>query len=155
MHRMRMAATVEETDAQQLALLGAQRRPRDAAVVGPRREFHAGGDLDLLLAGGDRPLTQDPPARKARRPAPIEVAYQRVRVKAIGHVIDRTTAKAGVPIAADAVSGVGLVLGSLRRLDVVRVRYACVQTDGSEAEGRHAACQQCPSSQRSHIQIVA
>ena len=70
--------------------------PGDAAVVGPRGELHAGRELDLLLAGGDRPLAQGAAVGQLARLAPVEVAQHRVRVEAVGGVVDLAPAKAGV-----------------------------------------------------------
>ena len=56
--RVRVRGAVAEADAQPLALTGAQRGRRDAAVVRPGRELHAGGDLDLPVVGDQLPLAQ-------------------------------------------------------------------------------------------------
>ena len=55
-HGVGVGAGVGEVDAQPVALVGAQRRSRHLPVVGPGREEDAGGDLDLLVVGGDLPL---------------------------------------------------------------------------------------------------
>ena len=55
-HRVRVVAAVEEANPQPVALLRAQRRARDAAVVRPGHEPDAGRELDLMLGGGERPL---------------------------------------------------------------------------------------------------
>ena len=55
-HRVRVAAGIDEVDAEEIALVGPQRRTRHAAVVGPGREEDARRDLDLLVVGHDLPL---------------------------------------------------------------------------------------------------
>ena len=58
-HRVRVAAGIDEVDAEEIALVGAQGRTRHAAVVGPGREKDARRDLDLLVVGDDLPLAHD------------------------------------------------------------------------------------------------
>ena len=48
-----------------------------------------GRDLDLLVLGDQRPLAQDAAARQPARRALVEVAQDRVRVEAVGGVVDR------------------------------------------------------------------
>ena len=54
--RVRVVRAVDERDPQALALAAAQRRAGDAPVVGPGRELHARGDLDLLVDREQLPL---------------------------------------------------------------------------------------------------
>ena len=86
--RVRMRGAVAEADAQPLALTRAQRRRRNAAVVGPGRELHAGRDLDLLVVGDQLPLAQHPAARQPPGLAMVEVAQQLGGVEAVGGVVD-------------------------------------------------------------------
>ena len=68
-HRGRLGQLVGEVDDEAIADLGADQRPRQAAVVGPGRDAQLGGDLDVGHARGqvesrgcaDRDC--DPPAR--------------------------------------------------------------------------------------------
>src|SRR5687767_5888355 len=69
---VRVLRAVDEADAKQVALRTAERRAGHTAVVGPRGELHARGDLDLLVGGDELPLAQDPAGRKPFRPAVVE-----------------------------------------------------------------------------------
>src|SRR6478752_9614627 len=55
-HRVWMRAGVREVNAQQIALVGAQGRPRHPAVVGPGGKEKPGCNLDLAVEGDDVPL---------------------------------------------------------------------------------------------------
>ena len=57
--RVRVAPLVDEPDAHEVALGGADRRTRNLAVEGPGREEDAGGDLDLAVGGEDLVLAQE------------------------------------------------------------------------------------------------
>ena len=111
--RVRVGGAVGEGDPQALALAAAQRRPGDALVVGPGRELHARGDLDLLVDRVELPLAQHAAVGHPRRLAPVEVAQDLVRVEAVGRVVDRAVvAEVGVPVV-DRVVG-AVLLGRLR-----------------------------------------
>ena len=84
-----MRGAVAEPDPQPLALTGAQRGRRDAAVVGPGRELDARRDLDLLVARDQLPLAQHPAAGEPAGAAVVEVAQQLGGVEAVGGVVDR------------------------------------------------------------------
>ena len=87
--RVRVGRAVDQRDAQPLALACPQSRAGHPTVVRPGRELHPGRDLDLVVAGDQRPLAQHPPAGEPRRLAAVEVAQQGGRVKAVGAVVDR------------------------------------------------------------------
>src|SRR3982750_4689838 len=55
-HGGRGRGAVDEPHPQHVALPAPQRWAGDASVEGPRREPHAGRDLDLLVLGDDLPL---------------------------------------------------------------------------------------------------
>ena len=56
-----------------------------------------------MLAGDERPLAQRPPVRQRARLAAVEVAHERVRVEAVGGVVDLSPAKARVAAVAGGV----------------------------------------------------
>ena len=151
--RVRVLGGVDERDPQPLALAGAQRRAGDAAVVGPGREADAGGDLDLLVLRHERPLAHDAAAREPPRRAPVEVAQDRVRVEAVGGVVDGAAVEGGV--AAGGVGGRGGVAGvRVGRLGLglpgMRVRDGGVQPGAGEPDRRHAGGEQAASCQSWH-----
>jgi hypothetical protein len=72
--RVRMAAGVDEADAQEVALARSQRRARHAGVVRPGGVLDARNDLDLLVGRDELPLAKRSAVRKPARLAPVEVA---------------------------------------------------------------------------------
>ena len=88
MHRVRMRAVVPEDDPQPLALLGAERRPGHAAVVGPGREHDARRDLDLLVLGRDLEGPQRAPVGQRRDRAGLPVGQHCRRIEAVAGVVD-------------------------------------------------------------------
>jgi hypothetical protein len=94
---VRVERGVAKADAQALAFTGPQRGPGDAAVVRPRGEGDAGGDLDLLLVSDELPLAQDATAGQARGGALVVVAHDLRRVEPVAGMVDApAAAKAGV-----------------------------------------------------------
>src|SRR5215216_7266576 len=89
--RVGVARTVDERDPQPLALAAAQRRSGDPPVVRPRREPHAGRDLDLLVDGVELPLAQHATGREPRGRAPVEVPDDLVWVEAVRLIVDGAT----------------------------------------------------------------
>ena len=77
------ADRVDERDPQAVALGGPDRRPRHPAVVGPRREEDARGDLDLLVDDRELVLADRPARRVLRDLAAVEVGEDLVRVEAV------------------------------------------------------------------------
>ena len=57
-NRVRVRALIQEVDADPIAFGRAHRRTRHLAVEGPRREEHAGRDLDLAIDGDELVLPQ-------------------------------------------------------------------------------------------------
>ena len=74
-NRVGMRALVQEIDADPIAFGRAQRRSRHLAVERPRREEHAGRDLDLAIDGDDARI----PAAASRRAAGFRDSIGRVR----------------------------------------------------------------------------
>ncbi len=95
MHRVGVAGGVGEPDAQAVALGGAERGTRDAAVVGPREVRDARGDLDLLLLRHDLPCPEGAAAGEARDGSGVEVGEDGVGVEAVDGGVD-VAACAGV-----------------------------------------------------------
>ena len=62
-HRVRMHSGIAERDFDAISLGRADRRTRNLPVVGPRREEHAGGDLDLAVDGVDFVFAEHRPVR--------------------------------------------------------------------------------------------
>jgi hypothetical protein len=56
---MRMGAGVDEVNAQAITGVGTQGGAWHLPVIGPGREEDARRDFDLLVEGGDLPLTDD------------------------------------------------------------------------------------------------
>ena len=151
--RVRVRGAVDEGDAQPLALTAAQRRAGDAAVVRPGGERDARRDLDLLVAGDQRPLAQDPPAREPARRTPVEVAQQLVWVEAVAPAVN------GVAVAEARVT-VGERVGSVAGVDVRAGRLGLVVPrmgvgnrsvqQGAGAQRRERSGQQLATSERCH-----
>jgi hypothetical protein len=78
---VRMRPGVDEVDAQQVAFVCTQRRPRHAAVVRPRGVPDARDDLDVLVVRDELPLAERAATREATGLAPVEVAKHQRRSK--------------------------------------------------------------------------
>ena len=156
MDRVRVVRAVDEGHAHALALARAERGPRDAPVVAPRREAHAGGELDVLVTGDEGPLAQHAPAREAPRRAAVEVAQDGVRVEAVGGVVDLAAAEAGVPTGGRVVGGVRVARRAVRggRRGRRELRAGC----GARPHGKRAgaqdgnACEHRATSKPGHVQ---
>src|SRR4051794_33737827 len=83
--RVRVPRPVDEANPQSLALARPERRPRDAAVVGPGRVLDPRRDLDLAVLGDELPLAHPAPHRPL-----VEVPQDRLRVEAVAGVVDPT-----------------------------------------------------------------
>jgi hypothetical protein len=66
--RVRVRAGVDQSDAESVTFGGADHRTRRRAVVRPRWEEDARGDLEIVVGGGERVLANSPAlGRKGRR----------------------------------------------------------------------------------------
>src|SRR6266511_3943806 len=90
MDRVRVAAAIDEGDAQPIALRAAQGRSRHAPVVGPSGERDAGGDLDQLFGRDKLVLAQRLTTRQRTDRAIIKVGQHNAWVEAISRWIDIT-----------------------------------------------------------------
>jgi hypothetical protein len=78
---------IEEFHANTVALPDANGRARNAAVVGPRREFHPRHNFDRLIPRDERVGAQCLPVRQQARCAAVEIRQDVAGIEAVPRVI--------------------------------------------------------------------
>src|SRR5947207_5137666 len=90
MNAVLMIAGVDELDPHAVALIHAQGRPGDAAVVGPGRELQSGNDFNDRVLRNNRVFSQRLTIRQLVDPSGIEVSQYFGGVKTVFRVVHFT-----------------------------------------------------------------